>query len=236
MTPTLDELKKVCFSGNHPMNVYRNISIRITWLLIHLPISANFMTFFWIVLGITGAFLIGSSLYTYRVLGAFFIFLMPILDFVDGELARWHGTYSPQWGYLDWVGYWVMHLVALISLTYHFASANPGYYLVGFLALFAFSMYEFVRLHQFRIVSNKNKLAPTRVRYPLVYRLYLFIRAGLLFEYIPLLLLVFALLDLLQIYLFYFIIVFNGFWITKVAYEFFFGYKRITTGVRSHSK
>jgi phosphatidylglycerophosphate synthase len=80
----------------------RSISIYVTWLLIRTPISANGVTFLFLVAGLAGAgvFALGTPLAW--IAGTLLLWLSILFDFCDGEVARfrqessWFGDYFEE--------------------------------------------------------------------------------------------------------------------------------------------
>lgn len=80
----------------------RSISIYLTWLLIYTPISANGVTFLFLLAGLAGAgvFILGTPLAW--IAGTLLIWLSILFDFSDGEVARhrqessWFGDYFEE--------------------------------------------------------------------------------------------------------------------------------------------
>lgn len=91
----------------------RRLSIRITRLLLPTGISANQTTVLGILIGIGGGLLLAVNEFWAQLLAIVLIQLAFVLDFCDGELARFEreieGKSSGAGGaYLDWVGHYYM--------------------------------------------------------------------------------------------------------------------------------
>jgi len=82
--------------------VVRSISIYVTWLLIRTPISANGVTFLFLVAGLAGAGVFALGTPAAWIVGTLLIWLSILFDFSDGELARfrqessWFGDYFEE--------------------------------------------------------------------------------------------------------------------------------------------
>ncbi len=100
MKPTIRNLTFYCKKIDLSLYVklLRPFSIRLTWLLVRTPITANQVTGLQFILGIIGAILFG---YRKFVLGAVFLQFGYILDLCDGEVARWKKQQSNAGNYLD---------------------------------------------------------------------------------------------------------------------------------------
>lgn len=89
----------------------RRLSIRITRVLLPTGISANQTTVLGILIGLVGAGLLAVNEYWAQVAAIALLQLSFVLDFCDGEIARFEreieGTSSGAGGaYLDWVGHY----------------------------------------------------------------------------------------------------------------------------------
>ncbi len=94
MVESVKELWKICY-GNQ--NVYRawfnkyvsKVSIYITWLLLHTPITPNQVTIIELVLVIISSGFLFSGSLLYIFIGFLIIQFTNLLDCVDGEIARY---------------------------------------------------------------------------------------------------------------------------------------------------
>jgi phosphatidylglycerophosphate synthase len=115
----------------------RAISIYITWLLLHTPISGNGVTFLFMLAGLAGSacFAVGSS--WGWVAGALCFWLSVVLDFSDGEVARFREESSWFGDYFDET----IHSVLLVTMyggmalgIWHQQPGNPWPFVGAFLA------------------------------------------------------------------------------------------------------
>jgi len=90
------------FEGYHEQPfVYRTIrrvSIYLTWLLLHTSLSANGVTLLAMAAGVLAGVLFGANL---LLPGAIVLLLSMVLDFGDGEVARYRRQPSKEGEYLD---------------------------------------------------------------------------------------------------------------------------------------
>ena len=94
----------------------RRLSIRITRVLLPTGISANQTTVLGILIGLAGAALLAVNEYWAQILAIALLQLSFVLDFCDGEIARFEreieGVSSGAGGaYLDWVGHYYIPAV-----------------------------------------------------------------------------------------------------------------------------
>lgn len=112
MVEPIKELKKICQKPDYKMpwykfeNQWRALDIRITWLLLHTPITANQVTIIMIICGFISTFFFSIGGYWYSLVGALILQLIYSLDGVDGEIARYRKSESTIGVFLDLV----MHL------------------------------------------------------------------------------------------------------------------------------
>lgn len=81
--------------------VIRKVSILITWLLLHTPISANQATVIQVILGLAGAALLAFGGFKWSILALFLIQLGYVFDCVDGEIARYRKKPTVNGIFLD---------------------------------------------------------------------------------------------------------------------------------------
>lgn len=101
----------------------RRLSIRITRLLLPTGISANQTTVLGILIGVIGGVLLAVDDYWAQLLAIVLMQLAFVLDFCDGEVARFErnveGKSSGAGGaYLDWVGHYYMPAAITAGLAY----------------------------------------------------------------------------------------------------------------------
>jgi phosphatidylglycerophosphate synthase len=101
----------------------RKLSIRITRVLLPTGVSANQTTVVGIVIGIAGGLLLAFNEYWAQLLAIALMQLAFVLDFCDGEIARFErqveGKSSGAGGaYLDWVGHYYMPAAIAAGLSW----------------------------------------------------------------------------------------------------------------------
>ena len=97
--PSIKELREICLpnyilSGRSQSHLFnrictRQVSIYLTKLFLHMGISANQTTMLSMFIVALGALLMSVGDIYYMIAGAIVLFLFPILDSVDGEIARY---------------------------------------------------------------------------------------------------------------------------------------------------
>lgn len=81
--------------------VLRQVSYYPTWLFLKLGISANSITIMGFILGLAGCVLLAFGGYVGIIIGAILINLWALLDYVDGNIARYSGSGSKFGAFLD---------------------------------------------------------------------------------------------------------------------------------------
>jgi phosphatidylglycerophosphate synthase len=116
--PTLVELERRCQKPDHrrvgnwmARRVTRPLALRVTWLISPMGLSAHAMTLAAMATGVLAACALGYGEIRTWILGAALLQLWYLLDHVDGQLARLHGTASLDGVQLD---YLMHHLLALV--------------------------------------------------------------------------------------------------------------------------
>jgi len=119
---TIQELKKICQEIRretddwYMWHVLRKISIRVTWLLLHTPISANGVTFLFIINGmlICIVFIFGTKLAFF--IGSLMLQFWYVLDMVDGEIARYRKQSVATGRFFDYMAHYIIHPFFFISI------------------------------------------------------------------------------------------------------------------------
>ena len=115
--PSIEELRKIC-QPEGKRGGQRNISIHITRFLLHTTITANQVSLIRCFLHPLGAilFIFGNSLLA--LFGILAIMGDSILDFVDGEIARYRGTASPEGSFIDDIPHFAGFVILFPCITF----------------------------------------------------------------------------------------------------------------------
>jgi len=120
--PGIKELRRICQHSKDDEpdwfleNVDRKISIYVTKLILHLPLTGNHVTLLDILVGVAaGVFLATGELYLMLV-GALLWNLFIVFDCVDGEVARYRNEQSVRGLYLDVMGHYIVDPVTFLGL------------------------------------------------------------------------------------------------------------------------
>ena len=127
---SIDNLKNICqltYEGwtDQPIVYYffRKISIYITWVLLHFPLSGNGVTLLGIVSGLLASVLMGFNFLT---AGALVLLFTIILDFCDGEVTRYRKQQSKEGEYLDHIFHFIINPSVFAGIAIGAYRMNPS--------------------------------------------------------------------------------------------------------------
>lgn len=107
--------------------VLRHVSVYVTWLALHTPVSANQVTVLQTVVGLIGSGLVALSGAPAVVCGVAAWQIGCLLDAVDGEVARFRSTQSLGGVYLDQLNHLIVNQAIFLGAGFHFARPlSPG--------------------------------------------------------------------------------------------------------------
>jgi len=166
---SIKELKQICRPNKKEDiegRLIRNISIYFTWLLLHTPISANGVTILFGIVGMIGAFLFGLGSYWCNIAGAICLLLSTILDYSDGEVARYRKTCSWIGSFLELICHQLVHGSIFIGISwgvyYHYWS-HPLVFGFGFSGLFFALMHRSFPQNKLWALNDVNSIVDDHV-------------------------------------------------------------------------
>ncbi|MGD0231839.1 MAG: CDP-alcohol phosphatidyltransferase family protein [Syntrophorhabdales bacterium] len=121
-------------------SIHRPISRFISRRLAKTPVTPNGVTLFTLIVGLAGAFFLGTGSYAMQVLGSLLFLASTILDGVDGEVARLTLRETVSGHYFDIVGDNVVHVAIFLGIALGLSrtAQDPvylealGFLLIGF--------------------------------------------------------------------------------------------------------
>lgn len=159
--PSIPELRKTVQSSKTDRRliyrVFRMVSIRITWLLLHTPISANQVTVLSLLVAIAGLVLLALPAPGVALLGCVLLFLYHVLDRVDGEVARFRRKFSLYGIYLDNLGHYLTGAGVFIAVAFRIGavSTDPGpVWIVGSIAALVTMLVRIEKHASFQLFSQ----------------------------------------------------------------------------------
>jgi phosphatidylglycerophosphate synthase len=129
--PDLGTLRSICQGekvrrDRRPWYVLsRRVSLGITWVLLHTPVSANHVTFVSLLLTVAAGFLLAAPSAPVALAGAGALALHYFLDKVDGEIARFRGVFSLTGVYMDELSHTFAYGGTFAGLGFHLAWRAP---------------------------------------------------------------------------------------------------------------
>ena len=142
----------------------RDVSIYVTWALLHTPITANQVTAIGIALGLLGVILVAVPSPSTGVAGCILIWVYILLDKVDGEVARYRKTVSLRGIFLDEMGHLVIQPLLFVALALH-VYASTGRIealLIGYVPALQIGWARVLVNLPYRIFSKKAVHLPIR--------------------------------------------------------------------------
>jgi phosphatidylglycerophosphate synthase len=139
--------------------VFSNLSLRLSYVLIRTSVTPNQLTMLSTIIGLTGAAMILSTNYWLRILGIVIWFVAYVLDFCDGEIARYRRLQSEFGHWFDEVTDRVkdVGLYTAITLLAVRESSSVIAILLGSLALGGTIVYSYAVTYRFQTVGNDRK-------------------------------------------------------------------------------
>jgi phosphatidylglycerophosphate synthase len=116
----------------------RKVSIYATWLLLHTPISANGVTALFLASGVLAGVIFALGTRTAWIVGTIFIWLSILMDFSDGEVARFRQQGSWFGDYFEETVHSMISTAMYIGISigvWRQAPENPWIFLFAMLAL-----------------------------------------------------------------------------------------------------
>jgi phosphatidylglycerophosphate synthase len=134
--PTLDELRSVCQpastmsrrNGEHWLALLwlRDVSLRLTAVLIRTRVTANQLTAVMIGVGLLAAVAAALPGVPWALGAAGLVLVYFLLDLCDGEVARWRGTTSVTGVYLDRVGHYLVEAALFVGYGFRAGGQELG--------------------------------------------------------------------------------------------------------------
>jgi phosphatidylglycerophosphate synthase len=161
MVSSIKQLNKLLAEKNKPIlsRTFRYLSIFLAKPLLYTPITANQVSFVNLFLPLISAFLFTFNNYTYSVIASLILFFSVILDFVDGDIAKYKKQKSLYGVYLECLYHEIAMPFVFLGLginAYNHYNNNLFIYLGVFVILMVFIM-NIVRLNKYKIILQSKK-------------------------------------------------------------------------------
>ncbi|MFH1641617.1 MAG: CDP-alcohol phosphatidyltransferase family protein [Nanoarchaeota archaeon] len=140
------------------------LSLYITKLFLYTPIRPMQVMFLWFILQIVSCLIILKGGYLFILIGVFLYQAANLLDYVDGQVARYYGQESILALYVDQVYHWINHPLLFLCLSIAVGNISLGIavivvYFYARLAVFNPSLYN---LQNKRLEKMLNRIALAR--------------------------------------------------------------------------
>lgn len=144
---------------NYMAMFFSNLSLRLSYLLIRTSVTPNQVTLLSTAIGLIGAATILSTNYWFRILGIVTWFVGYVLDFCDGEIARYKSMQSEFGHWFDEVTDRVkdVGLYTAITLLTARESSSMIAILLGLLALGGTIVYSYAITYRFHTARYDRK-------------------------------------------------------------------------------
>ena len=147
--------------------VYRKISIYFTWLFLKLRFSANFVTLLSLIPGIIGFIFLSTGDKHGYLIGSFMMGLFLLIDFCDGEVARYNNDNTMTGLFIELVCHYIVNFFIYFGLTiglYRNYENNFILYL-GFIGLLSVMLYKLKSVISWQVICVENLRLNKRMYY-----------------------------------------------------------------------
>jgi len=186
MKRSISEIKKICVKeetyDSVIIRITRKITPYITWVLLRLGLSANKTTILGMFVGTTGAVLLSINRPFTLICGLFLLQLSNMLDYCDGEIARYNNYYSKEkmydisGAYLDWLWHFYIPTTTIFFLSLGLFSLTnaPHVFIIGFISILGFCIFPFTckehilidQLRKYPDIINNNDFKIAMMDHP----------------------------------------------------------------------
>ena len=163
---SIKELRKKCQPNAEASlfidKIYRKISIYVTKLFLYTPITANQVTFLMMLVGILSAVFYIKGEYFYSLFAIFLFHIYILLDFVDGEVAKYRKQFTRRGAYLDLMSHIIINPLLIMGMAIGSYNNNPfpipdsAFIVAGFIGAYSLLMLNFMSLKKYEMYVKEN--------------------------------------------------------------------------------
>jgi len=238
MVESIKELERICQKGHKEVwtarVVYRKISIYFTKLFLYTPISANGVSFLSFIIGLPSILFFSFGDYYYSIVGAILLFFWMVLDYSDGQVARYRKSVSIKGEYLETV-FGIVQSLAFVGISFGSYSrlGNPAF-LLGFSTVISVHYYrELLWKKHFLTKSKRIKTSKSKIKkagFDILMRKF-YDKFDFIFTAATIVLAVLlgSLLNILHLVLLFYGIVFPIYILGIIVYRFYYGLEKSKT-------
>jgi len=151
--------------GQNKLDVYfhRFVSIYMTKFFIMLKLSANQITVLWILVGVLSSLFFLQGSYISSLIGALVLLLSFVLDFSDGEVARYWKKSSVNGFYLDCIGHFIVISSVIVSISFalFYKFSSLIFLIFGFSTVISLFLIRMASTEKWEVL-NEMKMKPKR--------------------------------------------------------------------------
>ena len=173
MVESIKELRKICQSSEKRRMRFadfrapmcRAMSIYITKICLYTSLTANQITYIWWAMGLVSAGLFAVGDYWYSLAAALLLNLSFLVDYVDGEVARYRKKSSLLGVYLDYLAHYTINPLVMLGIGFGAFINNPfplipdyAYLLAGAITGIFMLNVNLVKTKKYEIFIDKGEL------------------------------------------------------------------------------
>ena len=136
-------------------NYSRRFSIYFTALLLPTGITANQTTILGIIIGVTGSLFFLKGTYWWNIIGVLLLHLWHILDYSDGEIARYRNNCSETGIFLDRLSHNFVDISIFICIGFGLYNSTQNAFMLVLGVIAAFSL-----VSTYNIIALKSSILP----------------------------------------------------------------------------
>jgi len=139
---SISELKRICGKPAHSRKAksYREISYYFTWILIQFNLTANQVSILGVLFGMLSAICFITNNYSIFILGSILLFISELVDYSDGEVARYRRykempdeLFRQYGGFFDSLNHLSIPLI-FFCMSFSFMESFPSALIIGFIS------------------------------------------------------------------------------------------------------
>ena len=177
---SIDHLKGICQDTRPEAQpdklivFMRKLSIRVTWVLLHTPLSSNQVTVISIMAGLVGGIFFCLGFDITFLIGAILFYMFEVLDCSDGEIARYRNSQSMTGNFLDLLAHYFIPLFFYAGLSFGIYSRSEAsiVFLFGFMGFMGSLLMKLPSLTAWQVIcverlreSNRMNLSQQKADY-----------------------------------------------------------------------
>jgi len=163
MMESIKKLRDICQSKPKELEkdlgwrvkLLRFISIYFTKIFIKLGFSANQVTILWVVVGMISSIFFLNGSYLYNIVGALLLQLAFQWDYSDGEVARYRKESSLSGLYLDLIGHFLVNPLVVIFISIALTVKYPNFIFLGISASFSMFLIRMLTTEKYEVIKKE---------------------------------------------------------------------------------